>query len=242
MRIKDRWARLAHRLVSDACAALIQGAWRWHRSRLEFWAKKRIKAAVLKYFLMKVHMQRKRLDDARRRNEEAAVLDMVNKGNFYLRKLLQDRDGKVLFDIYISEVRRRHNDKPNRHLLFPSKEDMPELYFNWTLRGKAMHVLRHRCEAEVREFARSKFRGVYVPLYSCRRCDETFLFKWHKVGHIARCKGVDSKAEPLYLCWNLARPLVDAAAEPLVTRFLKREQVYAAELYGTLTPTVANIK
>lgn len=97
------------------------------------------------------------------------------------------------------------------------------VYIFITVRGKAMHILRYRCDFEVQEFTRTKFREFNPPLYSCVRCHQTFLFKSHKLFHIHRC--TVSIQDPSYISWSLSRPLVDAAVTPLLTRFYQREKL-----------------
>lgn len=144
-----------------------------------------------------------------------------------MRKLLQDTDGKAMYWTYLREVNKRWDDKPNRKLVFPSKEHMPEIAMKWTVRGKAMHILRHRCDFEVAEFTRTKFRDFNMPIYACPKCNQTFIFRSHKVYHVHRC--VATHDEPTYLSWALSRSIIDAAVTPLLTRFYKREKLMSAK-------------
>jgi hypothetical protein len=224
-RIKQNWQHIvARQRLKEACI-VVQRVFRWHRPRYVHWARVMVKSTVLSHCLLRLHRKRKYKELIRGRREEAATKDMIERGLLYLRKLLQDTEGRALYWIYLREVKQRWNDKPNRHFVFPDKVAMPEIGMKWTVRGKAMHILRHRCAYEVEEFTRIKFREFSPPLYACHKCDETFLFKKHKLWHIGQCE--KHKDEPTYLSWSLARSLIDAAVTPLLTRFYQREKLMA---------------
>lgn len=143
-RIKLQWVHIVTWLrVKEACI-VVQRVWRWHWPRYQHWARLMIKSTILSYFLLRLHRKRKRVESIRRRREEGAVKDMIERGFLYLRKLLQDTEGRALYWTYLREVKQRWNDKPNRQFVFPDKTLMPEIGMKWTVRGKAMHILRYR--------------------------------------------------------------------------------------------------
>ena len=226
-RIKQQWVHVITWLqIKEACV-VVQRVFRWHWPRYQHWARVMIKSSILTHFLLRLHCKRKLNEIHRRHLEETAIKDMIDRGYLYLRKLLQDTEGRALYWTYLREVKQRWNDKPNRQFVFPDKSIMPEIGMKWTVRGKAMHILRHRCAVEVADFTRVKFREYSPPLYACNKCDETFLFKKHKMYHIMHC--TKSKDEPTYLSWSLARSLIDAAVAPLLTRFYQREKLMSSK-------------
>ena len=226
-RIKQQWVHIITWLrIKEACI-VVQRAWRWHFPRYQHWARVMIKSTILSHFLLRLHRKRKRTENLRLKREDGAIKDMVERGHLYLRKLLQDTEGRALYWTYLREVKQRWNVKPNRQFVFPDKAVMPEIGMKWTVRGKAMHILRHRCAVEVEEFTRVKFREFSTPLYWCNKCDQTFLFKKHKTHHILHC--TKSKDEPTYLSWSLSRSLIDAAVAPLLTRFYQREKLMSSK-------------
>jgi hypothetical protein len=221
--IKQQWVHVVTWLRIKEAAIKVQRCWRWHWPRYQHWARWMIKETILSFFLYRLHRKRKKEEAIRLQRENDAIRDMIERGQLYLRKMLQDTDGRAMYWVYLREVKLRWNDKLNKKITFPSKEEMPEIGLKWTVRGKAMHILRHRCAVEVHEFTKSKFREFSPPLYWCVRCDETFLFKSHKLHHIKYC--TFKKEEPTYLSWSLSRSIVDAAVTPLLTRFYQRDKL-----------------
>ena len=104
---------------------------------------------------------------------------------------------------------------------------MPDIAMKWTVRGKAMHILRHRTTVEVNEWAKINFRESSPPHYSCSKCMEKFLLQSMYREHISHC--TYQYAAPTYMCWRLAQPLVDAALGPLVTHFYRQKAAEVVE-------------
>ncbi len=121
----------------------------------------------------------------------------------------------------------RWDDKENRDLVFPSKDKMPEIGMKWTVRGKAMHILRHRTTVEVTEWAKINFRESSPPAYSCKKCLSKFLLQSIYREHMLYCDY--QYVAPKYICWRLAQPLVDAALAPLVTHFYRQKAAEVVE-------------
>jgi hypothetical protein len=119
------------------------------------------------------------------------------------------------------QVKDRSLDRENKDLVFPDKLDMPELAMKWTVRGKAMHILRHRVTVEVWDWAKANYRKSSPPLYMCSRCDEKFLLRAIAREHKMRCRSV--QPVPTYSSWRICQPIVDAALGPLVTHFYERQ-------------------
>ena len=150
--------------------------------------------------------------------------------------------------------------------VFPTPKEAPELAHLWTMRAKAMYVLKQCCTFEVTRLARNRFRVASPPLYQCFRCGSVFVLRCEVYLHkhqMVRCQirggkvladiaaqktpgkprtmtssegkgekeggvGIKNKnvnsdtvedeeeyAQPDYLCWKLALPIVDAALQPL---------------------------
>jgi hypothetical protein len=104
---------------------------------------------------------------------------------------------------------------------------MPEIGMKWTVRGKAMHILRHRTTVEVNEWAKINFRESSPPHYSCAKCMAKFPIQAMYREHIAYCR--HEYIAPKYLSWRLAQPLVDAALGPLVTHFYRQKAAEVVE-------------
>lgn len=213
-------ARFFDRYIQHCYARRIQKAHRRYKIRLLIWAIKKIKNLYMCHFLLKLIRRRKMKEVKRQKEEEEACKLMVERGHLYLRKLLLTKEGKLLLWTYLREISERYEDKENRDAIFPSKSEMPEISFCWTVRGKAMHILRHRCAHEVYEFAKTNFRKMRPPLYCCARCDSKFVIRAAARNHKMTCDVV--KPVPSYHAWILCRPVVDAALAPLVEHYYKK--------------------
>ena len=63
---------------------------------------------------LNIHGKRKKIEVSRLLKEERAIKDMVERGQLYLRKLLQDTDGKAIYWTFMREINERWDDKQNR--------------------------------------------------------------------------------------------------------------------------------
>ena len=219
--IQKKLGSFVSRYFIHRAARMIQ--WQYHRHKLRyfFWSTRIVKRVFMKNFSMWLIQRRKKEEQLRQKNEDAACAHMVERAHLYLQKLLQKKDGKTLLWVYIREVTDRWDDKENRDLVFPSKQEMPDIGMKWTVRGKAMHVLRHRTTVEVNEWAKINFRESSPPHYSCSKCMEKFLIQSMYREHIVYC--THEYIAPKYISWRLAQPLVDAALGPLVTHFYRQK-------------------
>lgn len=226
-RISYRWRSMIRNHYYLSCVRRIQKTFRWHRLRRYFWANRVIKKLFMDYFIIWLIRRRKRREKKRQQQEDLAIQQMINRSDLYLRKYLQCRDGKGMTWTYLHEINNLWNDKKIRHKIFPSKEEMPEIDMKWTVRGKAMHILRHRTIEEVTDWARAQFRKSCPPCYACPRCQEVFSLKVIAREHKLNCQYV--KEVPQYLAWKLAESIVDAALKPLVALFYGKEAAVKAE-------------
>lgn len=80
--------------------------WRYHRYKLRyfFWSTCVVKRIFMKHFAMWLIKRRKKEENIRQKNEDAAIGHMVERAHLYLQKLLQKKDGKTLLWVYIREV------------------------------------------------------------------------------------------------------------------------------------------
>lgn len=227
LKIREYWIYFIREYYKDHSIRLIQRVYRWHRLRKFYWANRVIKKLFMDYFIIWLIRRRKRKEKKRKIQEDLAVQQMVDRSDLYLRKYLQCRDGKAMAWTYIKEVNTLWDDKKSRPNLFPSKEDMPEIGMKWTVRGKAMHILRHRTIEEVSDWARAQFRSSCPPLYLCPRCGEVFVLKVIAREHKVNCQFV--KEIPQYTCWKLCEGIVDASLKPLVALFYGKEAAARAQ-------------
>lgn len=202
-------------------AIRIARAYRRYRLRYYYWAVKTIKKLYLKHFSSRLLKMRRAFEYKRGMAEAEALERMVDKGHFYMRKLLQKSEGKEMLYTYLREINDRYSDTDEDNNLFPDKSIMPELSMQWTSRGKAMHILRCRTGYEVMEFAKVNFRETRPPLYVCPRCDEKFLLVVIARHHRKHCRYVDTLPE--YISWKLCQPLVDVALAPVAEMYYKQK-------------------
>jgi hypothetical protein len=226
-RVRYRWTSMIKTHYRLHCIRVIQRSYRWHRMRRFFWANRVVKKLFMDYFIIWLIRRRKRRERKRKQQEDLAVQQMINRSDLYLRKFLQCRDGKAMTWTYLQEINNLWRDKKVREKIFPSKEDMPEIDMKWTVRGKAMHILRHRTIEEVSDWARVQFRNSCPPCYVCPRCQEVFSLKVIAREHKLNCQYV--KEIPQYRAWILCESIVDAALKPLVALFYGNEAVARAK-------------
>jgi hypothetical protein len=70
--------------------------------------------------------------------------------------------------------------------LFPTNLEAPEFAHLWTIRSKAMYVLKLRCSATIDFLALRRFRTTYPPYYACPKCLTTFLLRAEFRDHCMR--------------------------------------------------------
>jgi hypothetical protein len=189
--------------------------------RRTFWAVKTIKNLFMEHYAIWLIRKRRTAEEKRQLQERETSEHMGDRAHLYLRKLLSTRDGKIMLWTYLREVKDRWMDKNNQRFVFPDKDLMPEIGMKWTVRGKSMHILRHRVSFEVTEWAKANFRESNPPLYVCNKCDEKFFLKAIAREHKMRC--AIRINVPEYLSWRIAQPLVDEALGPLVTHFYRQK-------------------
>lgn len=222
--IERKWIKLTLLYTDRKSAMKIQRKFRSYQMKYHFWAKKTIKILYMKWFGIKLIKMRKHKERIRSVAEEKALNRVVDVGHDYMRKLLETSIGKEQLYTYLREVNDRQDDV-NKDMLFPDKTDMPELGMLWTVRAKAMHVLRCRTGAEVIELAKIFFRESRPPTYVCPRCDEKFSIVVAARHHRLHCKYRDPL--PSYISWKLCQPLVDAALQPLADSYYKQRMEVA---------------
>ncbi len=107
--------------------------------------------------------------------------------------------------------------------MFPHRKEMPGIGAMWTTNGKAMYILKHRCEVEIRKLARDKFRLVSPPLYECRHCHCVCFLRPEIRNHRLCCQyNEDVDDQPAYVAWRLAQPVVEGALAPLKKHYAKQ--------------------
>jgi hypothetical protein len=225
--IRYRWTTMIRTHYRLHCVRVIQRSYRWHRMRRFFWANRVIKKLFMDYFIIWLIRRRKRREKKRAQQEELAIQQMISRSDLYLRKFLQCHDGKEMTWTYLHEINVLWKDKKIRDKIFPTKEEMPEIDMKWTVRGKAMHILRHRTIEEVSDWARAQFRQSCPPCYLCPRCQAVFSLKVIAREHKLSCLYV--KDPPHYLSWKLCESIVNASLKPLVALFYGKEAAARAE-------------
>jgi len=103
---------------------------------------------------------------------------------------------------------------------------MPGIGAMWTTNGKAMYIMKHRCEVEIRKLARDKFRLVSPPLYECRHCHCVCFLGCEIRHHRKYCNyNEDVDDQPNYVAWRLAQPVVEGALAPLKKHYGKQKKL-----------------
>jgi hypothetical protein len=102
---------------------------------------------------------------------------------------------------------------------------MPGIGAMWTTNGKAMYILKHRCEVEIRKLARDKFRLVSPAIYECRHCHCVCFLGCEIRHHRKYCSyNEDVDDQPNYVAWRLAQPVVEGALAPLKKHYAKQKK------------------
>lgn len=188
--VRRRWQAIGNHKRRDWAARKIQMVQRWHAPRRTYHARKLIKYWFMLKFGMKL-LKRRRREELRRAEYENETSDiLVRRALENLDGLLND-EGSVILSQYLRSVngvsKQIETAQPGTLLskakLFPTPKEAPEFAKLWTVRAKAMAVLRMRCTAEVVRLARRRFRQTSPCLYECKRCAVTFLIRQEKLHH-----------------------------------------------------------
>lgn len=186
-----RWKAIGRHKREDFAARKIQAVQRWHAPRRNYWAQRTIKIWVMSYLSLRFLRRRGREERRRAAFEQETSDILIRRALENLDGLLND-EGNVILTQYLSSVNgvaKQIEAAPPGSLLceaklFPSAKDAPELAKMWTVRAKAMAVLRMRCTAEVVRLARRRFRQSSPPIYECLRCAATFTVRKDKLHHL----------------------------------------------------------
>lgn len=189
--VRRRWRAMGRFLYRRWAARVIQRVQRRHALRRVAWARR-----TIKYFLLRCRgyrlLKRRRREELRRAAYEQETSDiLVRRALENLDGLLND-DGSVILSQYLKSVngvvKQIELAAPGSLLaqakLFPALKEAPDFARLWTVRAKAMAVLRLRCTAEVHRLARRRFRQSSPPVYECARCAKTFLLKVERFNHL----------------------------------------------------------
>lgn len=103
-RMEAKWGGVVQRYTRLRMAMVIQRAYRSYRMRYIFWAKKTIKHLFMEYFAVWLIKKRRQREERRQTEEDNACEQMVERGQLYLRKLLQSADGSAMLWTYLREV------------------------------------------------------------------------------------------------------------------------------------------
>ena len=141
---------------------------------------------------------------------------LVERGLTYLKNLLQEDVGKELHSLYLKAIkvilRKTNETLGDIQPMFPNRREMPGIGAMWTTNGKAMYILKHRCEVEIRKLARDKFRLFSPPIYECKNC-HCVCFLRNEIRNHRMCCDYDELIDdqPQYVSWRLAQPVAEGA-------------------------------
>jgi hypothetical protein len=131
----------------------------------------------------------------REKSRVAAEMETLNillrRASSCLEDMMNGNGGEMIMTQYLNSVKsviaRVKAAPPGSSLasanVFPHPRDAPEFTRLWTVRAKAMEVLKMRCTYTVTELSIRRFRLTYPPPYECDVCSKPFILKAHYVQH-----------------------------------------------------------
>ena len=183
-------ARWAHLRMSMA-AVTVYRAFLRYRLRKLFWAMKLINRMIKTRYGMKIVRMRKHREKSRAAAEMETLNILLRRASSCLEDMMNGNGGEMIVTQYLTSVKsviaRVKAAPPGSSLaaasVFPDPKDAPEFAKLWTVRAKAMEVLKMRCIYTVTELSIRRFRLTYPPPYECDVCSKPFILKAHYVQH-----------------------------------------------------------
>ena len=137
-----------------------------------------------KYFL-KILVSRKHREVSRQAAEQETTNILLRRAFSCLEDMMNADGGDVIVQQYLNSVKTvmaQVKHAPPGSLLatakvFPDNKEAPEFARLWTVRSKAMEVLKRRTQYTVEYSSRARFRFTYPPPYACEHCAQPFLMK-----------------------------------------------------------------
>jgi hypothetical protein len=194
-RIVLKWAQLR---MGFATVFIYRAFLRFKLRRL-FWAIKLINRNIKKKYDLKLVAWRKLREKSRAAAEQETCNILLRRSASCLEDLVNGSRGDVIIGQYLNSVKaviKQVEGAPPGSLLstakiFPDPHDAPEFAKLWTVRAKAMEVLKRRCQYTVTEASVRRFRLTYPPLYECDQCSANFILKGEYAHHRNyECTGV----------------------------------------------------
>lgn len=186
-KIVAKWAHLRMSLASMT----IHKAFLRYRLRKIFWAMKVINRLIKTREGMKIVKMRKQREKSRAAAETETLNILLRRASSCLEDMMNGDGGDVILNQYLNSVKgviaRVKAASPGSTLasaqVFPDPKDAPEFTKLWTVRAKAMEVLKMRCTHTVTELSTRRFRLTYPPPYECEICYKSFILKAHYSQH-----------------------------------------------------------
>ena len=196
--------QVTHKWASFRCgiaALMIQRKFVSYQLKKLFWAMKTINNFLKSRYFLRLLVQRKKREESRHAAEQETINILIRRANSCMEDMMNADRGDVILLQYLNSVKtvlaQVQNATPGSLLasakVFPDLKDAPEFARLWTVRAKAMEVLKRRCIYTVTYSARTRFRFTYPPPYACEHCAEPFLMKSLFSLHRKRGCGVDTQ-------------------------------------------------
>ncbi len=186
-KITYRWSVLRQGLAAE----VIQRKFFKYRLRKLFWAMKTINQFLKSRYFLKILILRRKREVSRQAAEQETINILLRRANSCLADMMSAEGGEVIVQQYVNSVKgvtaQVSRATPGSLLasakVFPDNRDAPEFARLWTVRAKAMEVLKRRATYTVTYSARTRFRFSYPPPYACGHCARPFLMKAEYVSH-----------------------------------------------------------
>ena len=180
-------------LMQGLYVVKIQHAFKCYRYRKIFWAMKTIKRTIMTCNGFRLLRIRKIYDHKRKIAEDETVSILNRRSQTCIDDFFsQDNDhAQVMIEKYLHDVHDALEEIENapkkstlkRTKMFPSSKERNELSMCWTVRSKAISILKIRCHDIVSFSARKRFRQTYPPRYECYRCYQVFTLRKEVYDH-----------------------------------------------------------
>ncbi len=179
--VTQRWAVLRQSLA----ASMIGRNFLTYRLRKLFWAMRTINRCLKNKYFLKILVLRKHREVSRQAAEQETINILLRRAFSCLEEMMNAEGGDVIVQQYLNSVKKVmaqvQHATPGSLLaiakVFPDNKEAPEFARLWTVRSKAMEVLKRRAQYTVEYSARTRFRFTYPPPYACEHCAQPFLMK-----------------------------------------------------------------
>ena len=152
-KITHQWSTMRQGLA----ASMIQRNFLRYQLRKLFWAMKTINQFLKSKYFLKILVQRKKREASRQAAEQETINILLRRAYSCLEDMMSAEGGEIIVQQYVNSVKRVisqiENATPGSLLatakVFPENKEAPEFARLWTVRAKAMEVLKRRVSCTV---------------------------------------------------------------------------------------------